>query len=195
MAQEYTVREVKTTGQQDDNNNDMLWVTFEGIQDNALMFARKHPEVQGKEYGEIVKQKSKAGKEYYRFYRKQREEGHQAQQNSFKGSEKKEWQPRDDDRIVAQWAIGQAVAAYTKTGHPVDFKEIEEWATKFYAMVDRVKGSESKSEPSKGSGYETFKAAGGTIKSEALANEQPPASVYDDVIDSGEQIDISQIPF
>lgn len=189
MAQEYKVASVKTTGQQDQNNNDMLWVTFEGIKDNALMFAKKHPVATETEYGELKTEKSqKTGKEYLRFRRVQREDGQPSSTHNptaVVSRDKKEWQPRDDDRIVAQWAIGQAVAAYTKTGHPVDFKEIEEWATKFYAMVDRVKGGEAPQ-----SGYEKAKAT-----AEAIKEDLPPVDSYQDVIDNGDPIDISEIPF
>jgi hypothetical protein len=57
---------------------------------------------------------------------------------------KPDWQPRDDDRIVAQWAIGQAVNIYVNDkflqDSRADFEpSVELWAKKLYAMVDRVK--------------------------------------------------------
>lgn len=119
-----------------------------------------------------------------------------ASSNSFKGSDKKEWIPRDDDRIVAQWAIGQAVQLMLPSSakNALSPEVLEDTAKMFYQMVDRVKGGE-KSEPSRATGYEAFKAAGGQVKSEALANEEVPVSAYDDVIDNGDPIDVSQIPF
>jgi hypothetical protein len=62
--------------------------------------------------------------------------------------DQKEWQPRDDNAIRAQWAIGQAV---NQLGNAAP-DEIEAAAIRFYAMVDRVKGSDfnTGSQPSHG---------------------------------------------
>ena len=113
-------------------------------------------------YGEISNGKFKIGKKDGGF-------APSASKSSFKGSEKKEWIPRDDDRIVAQWAIGQAMTNQ-KQGH-IDFETVEMDAQRLYAMVDRVKGGE---------------------KSEPVKEELPPVDAYDDI--TGE-IDMSKIPF
>lgn len=58
---------------------------------------------------------------------------------------KKEWQPRDDSAIKAQWSIGQAVSVY---GDKVD--EVEAFAKTLFEMVERVKkgkGAEGSPEP------------------------------------------------
>jgi hypothetical protein len=70
----------------------------------------------------------------------------QAQQ-SYTPAAKKEWQPRDDDRIVAQWAIGNAITllepeiAKSKNAQATE-DLIETWAKKLFAMVGRVKTGE-----------------------------------------------------
>lgn len=66
---------------------------------------------------------------------------------------KKEWQPRDDDRIVAQWAIGQATKYFEgddfKTAQPEDYAtfiaNVEGLAREFFSMVERVKNPKAKS--------------------------------------------------
>lgn len=55
----------------------------------------------------------------------------QGASNGFKG------QPRDDDAIRAQWAIGQAVSV-----HGDDLDKVEPLAGQFFAMVSRVKHSD-----------------------------------------------------
>lgn len=50
--------------------------------------------------------------------------------------------PKDQATIKAQWAIGQAISLFT-TGKDVDMSNIEENATGFFLMVDRVKESKS----------------------------------------------------
>ena len=117
-------------------------------------------------YGEISNGKFKIGKKDGGFTPG-------ASKPSFKPEPKKEWIPRDDDRIVAQFAIKTAASLapsfVEKTG------DLEKWieteAKKFYAMVDRVKGGE---------------------KSEPVKEDLPPVDAYDDI--TGE-IDMSKIPF
>ena len=117
-------------------------------------------------YGEISNGKFKIGKKDGGFTPG-------ASKPNFKPEPKKEWVPRDDDRIVAQWAIGQAVTVWNAEADKIkdmaEFVEIN--AKKFYAMVDRVKGGE---------------------KSEPVKEELPPVDAYDDI--TGE-IDMSKIPF
>lgn len=203
MASEYRVKTVKQSGEPDQYGNYGYWVEFEGHQSSVLMRAKNAPEVGGMEYGTVSQETSKAGKPYFKFKREQREDGQQfhSEVKSFKG-EKKEWQPRDDNAIRAQWAIGQAVTSIGKIPmNESDYAHIELVATKFYSMVDRVKGNDPKEQrgiEDKPTGYAAFQAAGGQVKSEALANELPPTSAYSDVdiqdIDDS-PIDLSQIPF
>ena len=204
MSKDYRVLEVtKGNGEPDQHGNESYWVKFEGAQNSCLMVAKRAPEVGGTEHGDVTEQTSKAGKTYYRFKRAQREDGQtfHSEAPSFKGSAKKEWQPRDDDRIVAQWAIGQALTKGI-AAKVFDTETIESYAKEFYAMVDRVKGNDPKEqrgiEEKQSTGYAAFKAAGGQVKSEVLASELPPVDAYSDVqIEEfdDEPIDLSQIPF
>lgn len=200
MAQEYKVTSVENTGKQDQNGNDMFWVSFDGVQDNALMFAKKMPETGTLEYGELTNETGKTGKPYLRFRRKQKEDGQtfHSEVKSFKGE--KEYTDHHEE-IKAQWAIGQAVQWCI--AHPSQvYDDIEGTAKEFYVMVDRVKGNDPKEqrgiEDNPATGYDVFKSAGGQVKSQALADDQPPTSAYDDVVveeidDS--PIDLSEIPF
>lgn len=49
---------------------------------------------------------------------------------------KREFQPKDQNTIRAQWAIGQSVSFHMSSG---TMQEIEDTAKTFYQMVDRVK--------------------------------------------------------
>lgn len=195
MAADYRVKTVKEAGGEPDQYGVVgYWVTFEGHENSALMRAKNAPVVGGMEYGNVTKETSKAGKEYYKFKREQREDGAPSRPTStVSSSPKKEWVDHSDD-IKAQWAIGQAVAWCI--AHPSEvFDDIEAQAKEFYAMIDRVKDSEDKP-----SGYEAFKSAGGQVKSEALAKgeELPPTDAYADVVIEefeDAEIDLSQIPF
>jgi hypothetical protein len=88
-------------------------------------------------YGTIEEKTSQAGKPYLRFKRLEKPE---AEQTSLGGSTKKEWQPRDDMAIRAQWAINGALTLYsTWNKERPEFDDIEKAAKQLFAMVDRVK--------------------------------------------------------
>lgn len=198
MAADYRVKTVKEAGGEPDQYGVVgYWVTFEGHENSALMRAKNAPVVGGMEYGNVTKETSKAGKEYYKFKREQREDGAPSRPSStVSNTPKKEWVDHSDD-IKAQWAIGQAVqlAVAHDPAKAWGMDDIEPLAKEFYSMVDRVKGEEDKP-----SGYEAFKSAGGQVKSEALAKgeELPPVDIYDDVVIEeidDTPIDLSEIPF
>jgi len=96
-------------------------------------------------------------------------------------------EPRDNDRIVAQWSIGQAVATLQPKLNSNDLSDVEEMAKLFYAMVDRVKGS-SKPEP----GIESARKVAADIKQKFSDGSSVPDEVYE-VTD--EPIDLKDIPF
>jgi hypothetical protein len=55
-------------------------------------------------------------------------------------AQKRDWQPRDDDGIRAQWAIRTAVQMYSNWNKErPEYDDVEAAAKKFFAMVDRVK--------------------------------------------------------
>lgn len=94
-----------------------------------------------------------------------------------KQAPKKEWQPRDDDRIVAQWAIGQAVSVYGG-----DLIKVEHMANDLFKMVDRVKS---------GSGGDA------TSQPRTQVEKSEPAATEDVVVtDIGDEpINLDDIPF
>lgn len=192
MAQDYTITAVV---KRDPWSNDFgkfqtYAVQFDKTGEQWIQWNKKFkgdeeptpPKTGDEVFGDIANGKFKIGKK----------DGGYTASNSFKGSEKKEWVD-NSDVIRAQFAIKAAVQAAgtvdPKTALDTYVENIEYLAHKFYALVDVVKGGESTGLP-KSSGYETFKAAGGQVKSEL-----PPADSYEDIIDSGEPIDMSKIPF
>ena len=148
------------------------------------------PELGDEVYGEVVNGKFKIGKK----------DGGQNFYSSTSKPAKKEWQPRDDSHIKAQWAIGQAMSHFANKDK-VSLEDVEKLAGALFEMVDRVKGNDPKEaggiEESagsvKGAGYEAFKAAGGQVKADL-----PPVDTYDDIINSSEPINaemMASIPF
>jgi hypothetical protein len=101
---------------------------------------KEPPAVGAKKYGSIEEYNTKAGKTRVKYVSAQRpKEGFTPSAGG------KTYQPRDDMAIRAQWAIGQAVSVYNASASKDPNMDmtgyIESLAKKFYAMVDRVKGS------------------------------------------------------
>lgn len=148
MAQEYKLTHVQIDKEPfvDQHGNTWLTVAFEGISE-PVKWVVKDPTrlVVGDSYfGEVNEVTSKAGKPYRRFKKVSQEETNPGK--SYTGStQKKEWQPRDDSAIQAQWAIGQAVqligSKITANKDGADLEPIEACAKRFFAMIDRVKNS------------------------------------------------------
>ena len=197
MAADYRVKTVRATGEPDQYGVTNYWVGFEGHQNDVLIRAKNAPEVGGMEYGTVSQETSKAGKQYFKFKREQRDGGNfhsEAPSTSFKG--KREYTDHHES-IKAQWAIGQAVIAYNASNNDElgpHMNVIEGYAKDFYAMVDRVKGSDPKEErgiEDKPTGYDAFKQSGSEVQQRVA--ESMDADVAD--FDFEEPIDISQIPF
>lgn len=144
MAQEYKLTHVQIDKEPfvDQHGNTWLTVAFEGISE-PVKWVVKDPSrlVVGDSYfGEVNEVTSKAGKPYRRFKKVSQEETNPGK--SYTGStQKKEWQPRDDSAIQAQWAIGQAMSFFTakSNGKQIAEPEVEEMAKRLFAMIDRVK--------------------------------------------------------
>lgn len=168
-AQEYEVTQFKVGNFQDPHGNTWCDMVLGGITEPVRIVVKDPNSI--KEgmtlYGRVTEQTSKAGKTYLRFKREQRPEG-QNHGGQYSGG-KREYQPRDDAAIRAQWAIGQAVQieiAAKKSG-AIELDKILEYATDFYVMVDRVKDSGTTVESPKaqgGSGYEKAKQVANTLK-------------------------------
>jgi len=68
---------------------------------------------------------------------------------AFSGGGKSNYVPRDDDAIRAQWAIGQAIQFHIhhpKEDGTMSLDIIEPYAIELYAMVERVKGSNTQTD-------------------------------------------------
>ncbi len=188
MAQEYTVTQFKIGDFQDNYGNTWCDMAIQGFGEPVRIVVKDPLSVKEGDtlYGEIKEMTSKAGKPYNRFYREQRED---AQQQNF--GTKKEWQPRDDAAIKAQFAIKAAIA-YQPAGAPI--KDVEEAAKSFYEMVNRVKGVSPQTEiPT--SGYEKAKATANTLR---VNEEEDVDAEYESLVKSAynsDNIDLSEIPF
>lgn len=126
---------------------------------------------------------------------------------------KKEWQPRDDNAIRAQWAIGQArdlfvasvvndKTANMNLGNLTNWNDgIEAAAKIFYAMVDRIKGDDSpKAEaPAVGLTPEEQQAQDQAKRdAERLRNTFNDGSPVPDVVhdfSESEPVSLDEIPF
>jgi hypothetical protein len=89
-------------------------------------------------YGTIESKVSKAGKGYLRFKKVEKEETPPLSPTG--GTTKKEWTPRDDESIKAQWAIRTAVEMFRNWNKErPELEEVEKTAKEFFSMIDRVK--------------------------------------------------------
>lgn len=95
-------------------------------------------------YGLIETKPARSGGEYLKFKRMQREEGQQpiVSVASAQTPAKKEWSPRDDSHIRAQWAIGQSMTHFAQKDS-VSLDDVEKLAGALFVMVDRVKATPS----------------------------------------------------
>lgn len=143
MAQDYKLKSFEASDFKDNNNNFWCTAVFEGVGEPLKWVVRDPTKiVVGDEYfGEIRDWTSAAGKVWPRFYREEKPEQNHGQSQGGGQTAKKEWQPRDDNAIRAQWAIGQAVSTHDWAKGTTNYGFIEERAKEFYTMVDRVKGS------------------------------------------------------
>lgn len=137
------------------------------------------------------------------------------QQGSFGGSSsaasKPAYQPRDDDAIRAQWAIGQALQAIGNRpaidkSSTIDYDKVQEVANRLFAMVEDVKKGSSESTDPKAQTNPTtsqsasnparLKQGGPTWPSEH--SDAEAESLYQSAAEAefgGEDIPLDQIPF
>lgn len=201
MASDYRVKTVKATGEPDQYGVTNYWVGFEGHQNDVLIRAKNAPEVGGMEYGTVSQETSKAGKQYFKFKREQKDGGNfhsEAPSTSFKGKPKSEYVDHHES-IKAQWAIGQALSKFKEGCYECSgadrvtlLSNIEDFAKELYEMSERVAGNDPKEQRGiEGTGYDVAKATADQIK-ERVA-EATDSDVAD--FDFEEPIDLSQIPF
>ena len=145
--QDYTIIQFKKGDFQDNHGNYWCDAVFKGVGEPVKMVVKDPTSFTDNMsvYGEIKQLTSKAGKEYNRFYRSPKPETDESTSDSkvaTTSTTKSNWTPRDDDRIVAQWAIGQAVQfESTRNNTKINTEDIEKTAKDFYSMVERVKTS------------------------------------------------------
>lgn len=143
MSQDYKLTAFNPGDFQDPHGNTWCDAAFEGLSEPVKMVVKDPTQYKEGQmlYGEITVATSRAGKPYNRFKRQQKPD---QEQSYTPKAEKKEWQPRDDMAIRAQWAIGQAVQLYGilwgRDKTPWEPHWAEKKAKEFYLMVDRVKG-------------------------------------------------------
>lgn len=140
MAQDYVLTAFNPSDFQDPHGNTWCDAAFQGVSEPVKIVVKDPTQYKEGQtlYGEITDATSKAGKSYLRFKRQQKPE----QAGSSEPSTKKEWQPRDDDGIKAQFAIKTAMSYYAGSGKTYDKDGLETLAKELYSMVDRVKGTD-----------------------------------------------------
>lgn len=112
MAQDYTLTSFNPGDFQDPHGNTWCDAAFQGIAEPVKMVVKDPTQYKEGQvvYGEITIATSRAGKPYNRFKRQQKPD---QEQGYAPKSDKKEWQPRDDMAIRAQFAIKSAIAIVT----------------------------------------------------------------------------------
>lgn len=150
MAQTYTVRDVRKTDQWDSQYGTFQTyaLALEGISEpvklNKKVPVKDEPAKGGTLYGTIEEKSTRNGSTYRQLKLERPDTG--SYSGGAHGSGKRDYQPRDDAAIRAQWAIGQAIQFLAPIDH-IQNEQIEEQAKIFYAMVDRVKGSSESTDP------------------------------------------------
>lgn len=130
---------------------------IEGVVEVNKKLGNDGPAVGEELYGTFTESDyvDKAGKTHWKFKA--------APKNNFSGGGGKSYQPRDDNHIRAQWAIGQAMSFFTAKSDKttIDPQAVEGMAGQLYAMVDRVKDSvvtDSKENKPAGKGARDWKS-------------------------------------
>lgn len=180
MAQEYTVTRIsqQPPREYDGDYGKVYYIKtqLEG-HDKPVSIGKKDPHALragDKVYGRIIETQYDEDK----FQAERRDNNHVGNKGSFNGN-KGHYQPRDDAAIRAQFAIKAAIE-YCKTNDPNSLNDVEEYARRFYAMVDSVKGGLKGNTPLRD----------GFNKAKEEVHEVPAA-----VLDGSAPIDLDDIPF
>lgn len=153
MAQTYTVRDVRKTDQWDSQYGTFQTyaLALEGIGEpvklNKKVPVKDEPAKGGTLYGTIEEKSTRNGSTYRQLKLERPDTGPYS--GGAHGYSKRDYQPRDDAAIRAQWAIGQAMSFFTakSTDVQIDEDHVAQMAQKLYAMVDRVKGGSESTDP------------------------------------------------
>jgi hypothetical protein len=135
MNQDYEILQFKPSDFQDQNGNYWCDMALKGVSEPVKIVVKDPTQFKDGQslYGHITDETSKAGKAYRRFRREKKADFHEK-------VGKKEWTPRDDMAIRAQWAIGQSMSHFA-TKDEVKLADVETLAGALFDMVDRVKDS------------------------------------------------------
>lgn len=138
----YTVKDFKVSDFKDPHGNTAVNLALEGYGEPVTIYMKDPSKVSNgmKLDGEIKEVQRKNGNgTYHRFFRDkpQDQQGGYSSGSNQRGGTKREYQPRDDAAIQAQWAIGQAVTL--ATNGMLELDTVEEKAKDFFDMIDRVK--------------------------------------------------------
>lgn len=148
MSQEYRIIQFTPSDFKDQMSNFWCDVVFEGVSEPCkwVMQAKTIPTIQVGEavYGHIEQMTSKAGKTYNRFKKDQLPEKAPDPQTpaTTHSAPAVDWDAKDRN-IRAQFAIKAAIAYGTPE---TPLADIEASAKAFYAMVDRVAGSNTQND-------------------------------------------------
>lgn len=179
MAQEYEVLQFKKGDFQDNYGNYWCDMALKGVGEPVRIAVKDPTQFQDGMtlYGSVETKTSKAGKEYMKFKREEREDD--PDQQSDKPKQSDEYWEDKNSAIKAQFAIKVATEFLKNSEFISDdklFEATEKYAKEIFAMVDRVKGSEmskvnlhdlpetvqnslSGHVPEPKSGYDKFKAS------------------------------------
>lgn len=217
MAQDYELTQFQGSDFKDQNGNTWCTAVFRGVGEPVKWVVKDITKIQVGQsyYGEIKTQQGKSGKDYLRFYREQRPDQNHGGNSS---GGKREYQPRDDSAIRAQWAIGQAVHMFTPLFESAaeakmkieDFTNvngrIEAQAKELYVMVNRVKDSGTTDLKVEGqrvapTGYEKAKQVATTLKQRTtdevapMQDDAETESLIASYAASEHGINLDEIPF
>jgi hypothetical protein len=148
MPQDYEILQFKKGDFQDNFGNYWCDMALKGFGEPVRIAVKDPAQFEAGQtlYGTIETKQSRAGKEYYKFNRQKKEDEPYGSQKSNTTSGKKDWQPRDDNAIRAQWSIGQAMTHFAAK-EEVKLADVEKLAKALYVMVDRVKQDGIATEP------------------------------------------------
>lgn len=147
MAQEYEVLQFKKGDFQDNYGNYWCDMALKGVGEPVRIAVKDPTQFQDGMtlYGSVETKTSKAGKEYLKFKREEREEDPDQQTDKPKQSDEY-WEDKNL-AIKAQWAIGQAIKLQTafsqQKNDPASLRssEVEDTAKYLFKMVARVKAT------------------------------------------------------
>jgi hypothetical protein len=191
-TQDWTLKSFEKSDFQDNFGNYWCDASFDGVGE-PVKWVVKDPldiKIGEKFYGKFTLETAKSGNKYLRFRREQKPEGesHVGHTRSNGGSSKN-YQPRDDAAIRAQWAIGQSMSHFANKDS-VKLPDVEKLAVALFEMADRVKEAASPKVEAPSLGLPSEKQQNDYLDAEA-------ESLYASIAQSmgEEQINLDSIPF